>query len=107
MPAHRGHESAPQAETLYETVILTGLPPAWRKRPEGGGIVHPVDRGGRGALSVSGESGEHGVYRSPPQKTKKRCGTGGAAGVARPPCRGIPFQYVKIVQMSAEYAKLA
>ena len=32
----QGHESAPQAETLYETVILTGLPPACRKRPEGG-----------------------------------------------------------------------
>ena len=42
-----------------------------------------------------------------PKKQKKRCGTGGAAGVARPPCRGMPFQYAKIVQMSAEYAKLA
>ena len=47
------------------------------------------------------------AYTAAHPQNKKRCGTGGAAGVARPPCRGIPFQYVKIVQMSAEYAKLA
>ena len=82
MPAHRGHESAPQAETLYETVILTGLPPACRKRPAGGGIVHPVDKGGRGALSLLDESGEKGVYRSPPKKTKNGVAQVGAAGVA-------------------------
>ena len=66
----------------------------------------PLIGGGGGALSLLDESGEQGVYRSPPKKTKTvwhrwggRCGA--------PPCRGIPFQYVKIVQMSAEYAKLA
>ena len=55
---------------------------------------------------MSGESGEHGVYRSPPQKNKKRCGTGGAAGVAPPPCRGIPFQYVKIIKKRGTMHKI-
>ena len=32
----QGHESAPQAETLYETVILTGLPPDMQEETGGG-----------------------------------------------------------------------
>ena len=62
----------------------------------GGGIVHPVDRG-RGALSLFDESGEQGVYRSPPKKNKKTVWHRWGGRCGAPPCRGIPFQYVKII----------
>ena len=42
-----------------------------------------------------------------PQKNKSGVAQVGRQVWRAPPCRGIPFQYVKIVQMSAEYAKLA
>ena len=56
---------------------------------------------GGGALSLLDESGEKGVYRSPPQKTKKTVWhrRGGRCGA--PPCRGIPFQYAKIIKKNA------
>ena len=63
--------------------------------------------GGGGALSLLDESGEQGVYRSPPQKkTKSGVAQVGAAGVARPPCRGIPFQYVKIIKKRGTMHKI-
>ena len=86
--------------------------------------------GGRVTLSLFDESGEKGVYRSPPPK--KRCGTGRGGRSGAPTVQGhaIPvckdsanecricqaclgiyaecsLSSVKIVQMSAEYAKLA
>ena len=72
----------------------------------GRGIVRPVDKG-RVTLCVCVWR-EWGAWRIPqPTPPKNAVAQGGAAGVARPPCRGMPFQYAKIVQMSAEYAKLA
>ena len=49
----------------------------------GGGALSTPLIGGRVTLSLFDESGEKGVYRSP-HPPEKRCGTGGAAGVARP-----------------------
>lgn len=58
------------------------------------------------SLCVSGESGEQGVYRSPPKKTKKAVWhrRGGRCGA--PPCRGIPFQYVKIIKKRGTMHKI-
>ena len=74
---------------------------------EAGGGRHcpPPLIGGGGALSLLDESGEKGVYRSPHPKQKSGVAQVGAAGVARPPCRGIPFQYAKIVKNAARCTK--
>ena len=70
----------------------------------GGGIVHPVDRGEGYPLSVCLARVGNRAYTTPPQKNAV---APVGRQVWRDPCRGIPFQYAKIVQMSAEYAKLA
>ena len=76
---------------------------------EAGGGRHcpPVDRGGGVPSLCLARVGSMAYTAAHPKKTEGGVAQGGAGGVARPPCRGIPFQYVKIVQMSAEYAKLA
>ena len=74
----------------------------------GGGIVHPVDRGEGCPLSVClARVGSMAYTAAHTPKTKKCAVAQVGRQVWRDPCRGIPFQYAKIVQMSAEYAKLA
>ena len=65
----------------------------------------PLIGGRGGTLSVSGESGEHGVYRSPPQKNKKNGVAQVGRQVWRDPCRGIPFRYAKIIKNAARCTK--
>ena len=67
----------------------------------------PLIGGGLPSLCVFDESGEQGVYRSPPKKNKKN----GVAQEGRqvwraPPCRGIPFQYVKIIKKRGTMHKI-
>ena len=74
----------------------------------GGGIVHPVDRGGGvPSLSVCLERVGSMAYTAAHTKNKKALWHRWGRQVWRPTVQGYTIPVAKIVQMSAEYAKLA
>lgn len=71
----------------------------------GGGALSTPLIGGGGALSLLDESGEQGVYRSPPPKTKKAVWHrwGGRCGV--PTVQGYTIPLVKLMKNAARCTK--
>lgn len=100
----QGHESAPQAETLYETVILTGLPPAWRKRPAEGGALSTPLIGGEGGLSLCVRR-EWGTGRIP-QPTQKNAVAQVGRQVWRATVQGYTIPVPKIMKKRGTMHKI-
>lgn len=65
----------------------------------------PLIGGGRGALSLFGESGEQGVYRSPHPKKQKNGVAQVGRQVWRPTVQGYTIPVVKIVKNAARCTK--